>query len=127
MKPAQSGNIYEDILGEMASEHNSYINNLVVNHSKKKSLRETNKKSAVLADDDELQYAASAKQPVVVGRLKLEEDPTFTHHGSVEDQHQQEYDDAEMNEWMGVINSSRQGSRQHRSSSRPRFFEQPQS
>lgn len=37
--PQQSSNIYEAILGEMASEHNSYISSLVVNHSKKKSLK----------------------------------------------------------------------------------------
>ena len=70
-RPQQQGNIYEAILGELASEHNNYISSLVVNHSKKKSLRETKKKQSMLADDDELQYAASARQPIVVNRLKL--------------------------------------------------------
>lgn len=72
----------------MASEHNNYISTLVVNHSKKKSLKEAKRKSAILAEDDELQYAASARQPISVETLKLDKSQCFSHYGSVEEQQQ---------------------------------------
>lgn len=82
----------------------------------------------MLADDDELQYAASERHPIIVDRLKLNDELAYSHKGSVEKhEHQEEEDDEDMNLCIRAINSSRNASRQHRSTSRPKFFEQQQS